>query len=270
MVMENCICVHEQDAGLQFKHTNYRSGRAVVARMRELVLQSIITVANYEYIFAFIFNTAGEVSYEVRATGILSTVPIDASLKDSPIYGTIVHPGVLAQHHQHIFSLRIDPAIDGFGNKVAYEEAFPMESSDPLNVFGIGYFTRETSVDVEGGFLESPQTNRVFKIQNPKNLNKVNNKPVAYKIQAPPFQKLLASEGSLNFKRAEFADKAVYVTKYQDWEYYAAGRYTNQSRGGHGVRNWVERGNQFDLEQGDDVVVWVQFGINHIPRIEDL
>ncbi|KAF3931823.1 hypothetical protein ABW19_dt0201389 [Dactylella cylindrospora] len=269
IMMDNCICVHEQDAGIQFKHTNYRSGRAVISRMRELVLQSIITVANYEYIFAFIFNTAGELSYEVRATGILSTAPIDATIKDSPGYGTIVHPGVLAQHHQHIFSLRIDPAIDGFGNKVVYEEAQPMDPKDPFNPFGNGYYTTETPVDVEGGFLEAPQNNRVFKIQNPKNINPINNKPVGFKIQAPPFQKLLSHEDSFNFKRAEFADKAVYVTKYNDWEYFAAGQYTNQSKGGHGVREWVKRGTKFDLENGDDVVVWVQFGINHIPRIED-
>ncbi|EPS45779.1 hypothetical protein H072_166 [Dactylellina haptotyla CBS 200.50] len=269
MVMENCICVHEQDAGIQFKHMNYRTGRSVLSRMRELVLQSIITVANYEYIFAFIFNTAGEVSYEVRATGILSTAPIDQSIKDSPNFGTIVHPGVLAQHHQHIFSLRIDPAIDGFGNKVIYEEAQAMDPKDPSNPFGTGYYISETSVDTEAGFLEAPQNNRVFKIQNPKNRNPINNKAVGYKIQAPPFQKLLASEGSYHFKRAEFADKAVYVTKYNDWEYFAAGQYTNQSRGGHGVREWCKRETKLDVEQGDDVVVWVQFGINHIPRIED-
>ncbi|KAF3228362.1 hypothetical protein TWF106_007394 [Orbilia oligospora] len=269
IVMENCICVHEQDAGIQFKHMNYRTGNSVISRMRELVLQSIITVANYEYIFAFIFNTAGELSYEVRATGILSTAPLDPEIKDCPNFGTIVHPGVLAAHHQHIFSLRIDPAIDGFGNKVIYEEAKPMERDDPFNPFGTGYYITETKVESEGGFLESPENNRIFKIQNPKHRNPVNNKPVGYKIQAPPFQKLLASPDSYHFKRAEFADKAVYVTKYKDWELYAAGMYTNQSRGGHGIREWVKRGTKFDTEEGDDIVVWVQFGINHIPRIED-
>ncbi|EWC46648.1 hypothetical protein DRE_04135 [Drechslerella stenobrocha 248] len=269
MMMNNCICVHEQDGGIQFKHTNYRTGKAVISRMREFVLQSIITVANYEYIFAFIFNTAGDLTYEVKATGILSTVPIDQSISDCPPFGTIVHPGALAQHHQHIFSLRIDPAIDGFGNKIIYEEAKPMDPEDPKNPFGVGYFVQQTTVDTEGGFLEAPENSRVFKIQNPKHINPVNNKPVGYKIQAPPFQKLLATEGSWHFKRAEFADKAVYVTKYKDWELFAAGDYTNQSRGGHGIREWCKRGSKFDTEQGDDVVVWVQFGINHIPRIED-
>lgn len=103
--MPNVICVHEQDNGIGWKHTNYRTGRAAVVRNRELVVQSIITVANYEYIMAFMFNQAGEVTYEVRATGVLSTQPIDEGIEVP--FGTVVHPGVLAVHHQHIFSLRV-------------------------------------------------------------------------------------------------------------------------------------------------------------------
>jgi len=91
MNMPNVVCIHEQDGGIGWKHTNYRTGRASVVRNRELVLQSIITVANYEYILMFVFNQAGELHYEVRATGILSTQPIDEGV-DVP-FGTVVHPG---------------------------------------------------------------------------------------------------------------------------------------------------------------------------------
>ena len=46
--MPNVVCIHEQDNGISWKHTNYRTGRAAIARNRELVAQSICTVANYE------------------------------------------------------------------------------------------------------------------------------------------------------------------------------------------------------------------------------
>lgn len=45
------ICLHEQDNGIGWKHTNWRTGRAVSTRRRELVVQFIITLANYDYIF---------------------------------------------------------------------------------------------------------------------------------------------------------------------------------------------------------------------------
>jgi primary-amine oxidase len=163
--MPNVICVHEQDAGIGWKHTwddlenisklrtdcfsNYRTGRAAVVRSRELVLQSIITVSNYEYILAFIFNQAGEVTYEIRATGILSTQPIDEGVEVP--WGTVVHPGVLAVHHQHIFSFRVDPMIDGYDNRLVYDEALPMERSE-FNPQGTGYYVQETIVDKSGGY----------------------------------------------------------------------------------------------------------------------
>ncbi|PVH74441.1 hypothetical protein DL98DRAFT_429431 [Cadophora sp. DSE1049] len=261
--MPNCVCIHEQDAGIGWKHTNYRTGRAAVVRNRELVLQSIITVSNYEYILAFQFNQAGEFMYEVRATGILSTQPIDEGI--SVPWGTVVHPGVLAAHHQHIFSLRVDPMIDGPLNRVVFDEAHPMPRSD-FNPHGVGYTVSETPITTSGGYDLDWDVNRIFKIQNAAVKNPVNGKSVAYKIMAPPFQKMLADKESFHYKRAEFADHNIYVTSYKDGELYAGGKYTNQSRGGTGVRSFADRK---DNVLDDDIVVWVQFGINHVPRIED-
>ncbi|KAL2428561.1 Copper amine oxidase 1 [Exophiala dermatitidis] len=265
--MENCVCIHEQDAGIGWKHTNYRTGRAAVVRNRELVLQSIITVSNYEYILAFMFNQAGEVIYEVRATGILSTQPIDHELDKVGVpFGTVVHPGVLAVHHQHIFSLRIDPMLEGHENRLVYDEAHAMPLDKEWNPHGVGYTVSETVVEKAGGLDIDVDANRVFKIQNPRVLNPVNGKPVAYKIHVPPFQKMLAHPSSFHFKRAEFADHNIYVTTHRDRELYAGGWYTNQSRGGTGVRSFAARN---DSVKDTDIVVWVQFGINHVPRIED-
>jgi len=256
--MPNVVCIHEQDGGIGWKHTNYRTGRAAVVRNRELVLQSIITVANYEYILAFMFNQAGEMTYEVRATGILSTQPIDEGLEVP--WGTVIHPGVLATHHQHIFSLRVDPMIDGHANRLVYDEAHPMPRSD-FNPHGTGYYTTETIVDKSGGYDIDYAANRTFKIQNAGVRNPINGKPVAYKIHAPPFQKMLSDSESFNHKRAEFSDKSIYAVKYRDDELYAGGKYTNQSRGGTGVRTWANRG---DNIKDEDLVVFIQFGINHV------
>lgn len=265
--LENCICLHEQDNGIGWKHTNYRTGRAAIVRNREFVVQSIITVSNYEYILAFIFNQAGELSYEVRATGILSTQPIDRELDKVGVpFGTVVHPGVLAAHHQHIFSLRIDPMLEGHNNRLVYDEAHAMPLSETSNPYGVGYEVIETLVEHSTGLDLNPDTNRVFKIQNESVRNPINGKPVGYKIQVPPFQKMLAHPSSFHYKRAEFADKNIYVTKYAERELYSAGWYTIQSRGGSGVRSWAARR---DPVVDTDIVVWVQFGINHVPRIED-
>jgi len=266
--MPNVICVHEQDNGLLWKHTNYRTDRACVVRNRELVLQTILTVSNYEYILMFIFNTAGDVTYEVRATGILSTQPVDVSLTKTPHpFGTVVHPGVLATYHQHFFSLRVDPMIDGRGNQIVYDDAVAIPRDPSLNPHGTGYIVERTPITRSGGYELDSSRGRTFKIINPSVRNPVNGAAVGYKVHVPPMQPMLADKDSYHFKRAEFADKSIYVTAHRDGELFAGGEYTNQSRGGTGVRSWANRGDE--LGEKGDPVLWVQFGINHIPRIED-
>jgi primary-amine oxidase len=48
-VNKNVVCLHEQDNGIGWKHTNYRTQRAVVSRSRELVLQCIITLGKVTF-----------------------------------------------------------------------------------------------------------------------------------------------------------------------------------------------------------------------------
>lgn len=145
-------------------NTNYRTNNAVVTRPRVLVLQTIITVGNYEYIFAFQFTQDASINYEVRATGILSTAPIN--LGDSVPYGTLVAPGVMAPYHQHLFSLRIDPAIDGYRNSLVVEESHPMPVDDPKvhNPFGVGYTTVQETIGTETPLDTDVSKGRIFKI----------------------------------------------------------------------------------------------------------
>jgi primary-amine oxidase len=66
--------------------------------------------------------------------------------------------------------------------------------------------------------------------------------------------------------KSRFADHSVYVTKYREDELFSGGQYTNQSQGGLGVRSWAARN---DNVAEEDIVLWIQFGLQHIPRVED-
>ena len=95
-------------------------------------------MANYEYIINLKFVTDGSIDIEVRATGILSTMPIDENVKVP--WGTIVGPNVMAAYHQHILGFRIDPAVDGHMNSVVYDDAIKLPR-DEFNPYGIGFVT---------------------------------------------------------------------------------------------------------------------------------
>lgn len=262
---KNVVCIHEQDNGIGWKHTNFRTNRAVVTRARELVVQFIITLANYEYIFAYKFSQAGDVTFETRATGIVSVVNIDPG-KTSP-WGKIVSPGALAQNHQHIFALRIDPAIDGHRNTIIKEESLPIPMSPDLNPWGNGYQVLSTPIKTSTHLDASPQTNLTIKITNPHNINPISRTPVAYKFIPSATQLLLADPNSIVAKRAQFAQHHLWVTSYKDNEFFAGGRYTSQSQEEiEGVADAVARK---DNVQDTDVVIYSVFGLTHNPRVED-
>lgn len=263
-VIPNTICMHEQDNGILYKHVNYRTNNAVVARKREFVVQTIATVANYEYVINVKFAVDGNIDIETRATGILSTMPIDENVKVP--WGTIVGPNVMAAYHQHILSFRIDPAIDGHKNTVVYDDVVKLPTHPVKNPFGIGFVTDRKYVEKAGSVDQSPFTNRTYKIINENVINPISKTPVGYKVEIPPRQMILADQDSFNVKRAKFATEAVWVTKYNDHQLFAAGEFTNQSQRDTGLGEWA---NGVDPVRNEDIVVWATLGFTHIPRVED-
>ena len=268
--LKNVICLHEKDPGILHKHTNYRNGEVTVVRNLQLAVQMICTLSNYEYIFAWILDLAGGIEFETRATGIVSTIPIDNENGLTVPWSTNVGPNISAPNHQHIFSLRIDPAIDGFKNTVVYEINVPLSTSVHRNKvsdsFGVGYVA-ETTVLEKSCFAENDaEKGRVFKIRKDNVINSISCAPVAYKIQTVSSPKMLMSPTSYNRRRAQYSQHPVWVTRYQDGELYAAGEYTNQSKSSDGVEKWAARG---DNVRNEDVVFWHTFNLTHNPRTED-
>lgn len=267
--------MHEIDDGIGWKHTDNATKTVSIVRARILVLQTIITVGNYEYIFMWHFDQAAGLHYRIQATGILSTVPIERGAQVP--WGTNVNEGVMAPYHQHVFSLRIDPAIDGDKNTFVEEDAVPMPFDDE-NADGVGYITTRRPFTTSGHSAAQP--NRVHKIINKSVMNRVSGRPVGYAIHSPQKEMLLAHAQSWHGRRAKFAKQPYWVTSYRDGELYAAGDYTYQSipddiplEGGANVPTgkgdlaaWAGRGDKVDDE---DIVVWHSVSLTHNPRVED-
>lgn len=100
--------------------------------------------------------------------------------------------------------------------------------------------------------------------------NPVNDGPVGYQIVPHPSQMTLAHPDSFHAKRSEFGAHALWVTRYQDGELYAAGRHTMQSAGSEGIASWIKsRETEESSVRNQDIVLWHTFGTTHNPRIED-
>lgn len=86
----------------------------------------------YRYLFNWYFQQDGTIEYEIKLTGELSTNMLSQG-EVEPEFGTLVAPGVNAQHHQHMFCARLDMAVDDAqgGAALVVAEVRPSCISDP-------------------------------------------------------------------------------------------------------------------------------------------
>jgi primary-amine oxidase len=260
----NAVCLHEEDAGILWKHTDWRLEAAEVRRSRRLVVSFIATVGNYEYGFYWHFYQDGALELVVKMTGIISNGAIEDG-RTLP-WGELVAPNVYAPIHQHFFNVRLDPTIDGPRNSV-YEVDTVSDPPGPENPHGNAFRTRPALLARESAAQRTiePRAARFWRIANPSSRNRVGGM-TAYRLM--PGENVLpfaASDASV-CKRAAFATRHLWVTRYDPAERYAAGDYPNQHAGGAGLPAYCAADRPLDDEE---VVVWYTFGAHHIVRPED-
>ncbi|EXJ80548.1 primary-amine oxidase [Capronia coronata CBS 617.96] len=271
--IKNAICIHEEDNGILFKHTDFRDDSIIVTRARKLIISQIFTAANYEYCVYWIFHQDGTIQLEIKLTGILNTYAMNPG-EDTKGWGTEVYPGVNAHNHQHLFCLRIDPNIDGPKNTIFQVDAAqgPGEVGSAENFYGNAFYAKKTKYTnpIEAMADYEGSTSRSWDIANESKINPYSHKPVAYKLVSREVPPLLPKKDSLVWKRAGFARHAVHVTKYSDEQLHPAGRHVPQTSGepSMGLPQWINANPQAKIDN-EDIVLWHTFGLTHFPAPED-
>lgn len=263
-LIENCICLHEEDAGLAWKHFDFRSERTEVRRLRRLVISSITTVGNYEYASYWYLYQNGTIEYEMKASGIINTAACKPGTPQK--FGTEVAPGVVGHIHQHVFSARLDMEVDGPGNTVMEcdTHAMPMGPGNPM---GNAFYVEERPLKTE---LEAQRCvdfgkMRYWKIVNPNVTNWVG-KPTGYKLETGSAVQFYTDPEGPSGRRAGFAYKHLWVTPFHPDERFPAGDFVNLSKGGEGLPTWTKQDRPVE---NTDLVLWHSFGLHHLPRPED-
>lgn len=264
VVVPNAICLHEEDAGMLWKHTDFRTGNVEVRRARVLVISSIVTVGNYEYGFYWYLHQDGTISSEVKATGIVATQAIPDGV--TPEFGKLLAPNLGGIHHQHVFCVRLDLDVDGERNEIheVHSEAVPM---GPENPSGNAWRTVRTQLTSELAAQRQidPFSARGWLIVNPERRNHVG-EPVAYRLVPGDNTVPFSSPDSFVRRRAAFMDHHLWVTPFADDERYPAGEYPYQHRGGDGLPAWTAADRSLE---DTDLVVWYTMIHHHVPRPED-
>ncbi len=262
--IKNAVCMHEEDFGLLWKHTDVKTGKMRAVRSRRLVISSICTIGNYVYGFFWYFYQDGTIGVEVKATGI--PFPTGIAPGETPKYGALVAPGIQSHMHQHTFSFRFDMNVDGAENSVR-EVEFEAAPQGPENPYGNAITIHDNPLKSESEAARELNlaSGRYWKVTNEGSKNGLGN-PVAYKL-APGSNALpLLDPEAPVAKRAGFMFKHFWATAFDPKERYPAGWYPNQSGPGEGLPDWIKADRSLE---NSDIVTWYTLSFNHLPRPED-
>jgi len=262
--LSQVVCMHEEDYGVLWKHTDAHTQRSEVRRSRRLVVSSFFTIGNYDYGIFWYLYLDGTIEFEAKLTGTLYLKAIPEGEKTP--YGSLVAPGVNGMIHEHYFNVRLDMSVDGDVNTVVEMQADRV-SAGPENPHGNAHGVSQTVItsEQEGARNTAPKDSRFWKVENRGRSNRLGWHP-AYKLMPGPNVAPMHQPGSPFMRRAGFVAHDLWVTAYDPDELHAPGQYISQNEGGPGLPEWMQKDrNLVDT----DVVLWHTVGVLHLPRPED-
>jgi primary-amine oxidase len=238
----------------------------------QLVVRMAAAIGNYDYLFDWIFNDAAEIEVRVGATGIDALKGVASRRMDDPTaaddthYGTLVAPNLVATNHDHYFNFRLDLDVDGPTNSVNRDVYRPVKLPADSARRSIYVVDRQIAGTETSATVDTHHDPVRLRVINERRTNSVGN-PASYEVLALNHAQLMLDPDDWPARRAAFLRHDAWVTPYEADERYAGGQYVLGSHGDDGLAVWASRNRPI---RNTDVVVWVNLGMHHLTRAEDL
>ncbi|XP_030524718.1 primary amine oxidase [Rhodamnia argentea] len=275
-VRSDMVCIYESYAGdVGWRHAESPITGMEIREVRPkvtLVVRMAASVANYDYIVDWEFQTDGLIRVKVGLSGILmvkgsSYSNIDDIPGQEDLYGTLLSENVIGVIHDHYVTFHLDMDVDGADNSfvnvnIQKQETSPEESprrSYLKAVRNVAKTEKDAQVKLK---LYDPSE---FHVVNPNKKTRVGN-PIGYKIVPAGTAASLLAHDDPPQKRAAFTNNQIWVTPYNRTEQWAGGLFSYQSQGEDTLAVWSNRDRPIENK---DIVVWYTLGFHHIPCQED-
>ena len=175
-------------------------------------------------------------------------------------------PNLVAVNHDHYFNFRLDLDVDGSGNSFNQDIYRPVTLPADSPRRSIYVVEPKIAASEKAAELDTGHEPSKFRVMNESQTNDVGN-AVSYEVLVANHAKLLLDPDDWPAKRAGFLQHDIWVTPYAPSERYAGGEYMFQSTGSDGLPVWTARDRPI---RNQDIVVWVNMGMHHLTRAEDL
>ncbi|KAH6837756.1 Copper amine oxidase family protein [Perilla frutescens var. hirtella] len=275
-VRSSMVCVFESYAGdVAWRHSESPITGMEIREVRPkvtLVVRMAASVANYDYIIDWEFQTDGLIRIKVGLSGILMIKGTTYSNTNQvnnqeDLYGTLLSENVIGVIHDHYITFYLDMDVDGSNNSfvkvnLQREYASPAESprmSYLKAVRKVAKTEKDAQVKIQ---LYDPSE---FHVMNPTKKTRVGN-PVGYKVVPGGTAANLLDLNDPPQTRGAFTNNQIWVTPYNASEQWAGGLFVYQSHGDDTLQVWSNRDRAIDNK---DIVVWYTLGFHHVPCQED-
>lgn len=263
----NAICLFENDP--QYPISRHISADYVsVTKNVNLVLRSVATVGNYDYMFEYEFHLDGSIHVTVRASGYIQ----GAYYAHNEEYGFQIHDALSGDMHDHVINYKVDLDVLGTKNSLMRQEVVPATvqyawSPTPRNTMKV----RRSFVDNEkDGKIDWNYNSAVTYAVVNKDEKNAYGEYRGYQV-APASGSVihLTVRNSTDLgSSANWATNHLYALQRHDTEPRSAYAYNNQDTRSPAV-DFGQFFNGESLDQ-EDIVLYFNLGMHHVPQTADL
>ncbi|NXU35306.1 AOC3 oxidase, partial [Drymodes brunneopygia] len=262
-----CIFEHNLGSPLRRHYSNLQSLYYGGLVNSALVIRSIATVGNYDYVWDFIFYQNGALEGKVQATGYPSSSFLHG---DGLRYGNRLWEHTLGTIHTHFVNYKVDLDVGGVKNSlVAHDMAFEMTRApwSPEQQIERPRLTKKVlDTEDQAAFrLHSKMPRYIYFAANSK--NKWGHQR-GYRIQITSFAGDHVPEASSMERAISWARYQLAVTQRKEEEPTSTSIY-NQNDPWTPTVAFADFINNESITN-EDLVAWITAGFLHIPHSEDI
>eukprot|EP00746_Dinoflagellata_sp_MGD_P148109 gnl/MRDRNA2_/MRDRNA2_80371_c0_seq1.p1 gnl/MRDRNA2_/MRDRNA2_80371_c0~~gnl/MRDRNA2_/MRDRNA2_80371_c0_seq1.p1 ORF type:complete len:791 (-),score=120.77 gnl/MRDRNA2_/MRDRNA2_80371_c0_seq1:261-2633(-) len=272
-----CVFDFEEDHTI-WRHMQNSDQTVTGLVRRTVVIRSVATVGNYDYLLDVSLREDGEIEVHTRFAGYIESRYFNKDVNpEEEKYSTIIHPGLAGPVHSHLVSWKADFDIAGARSnalKVTKVKTSSLQDKGLAGPLSTKYL-EHSIVEKEGPgvstFVANPKTPGVWSIVDRNSVSAAGN-PRGYAVTLASFATLQVLPDDHPFTRSQpFTKYHLAVTKHHDDEYRVNSPYDlydawDPSQTQNLDRFLADEESLLD----EDLVAWIGVGKEHITRQEDL
>ncbi|CAH1263694.1 AOC1 [Branchiostoma lanceolatum] len=270
---KNAVCIFELNTGIPLRRhyeSDFQGGYQFYGGMVDnvLVVRTIATVFNYDYVLDFIFHQNGVLEVKTSLTGyIMSTF----FTQDEAPYGYKMWQNAIGNAHHHIINLKVDMDVGGVENRYETVDFVRANITNPLYPDLYHIHTRAQrnpkTTEREAVLHYNFDHPKYYNFYNQAKSNSYGIKK-GYRIQInAPTKELVPREWG-PMRGAAWADYQMAVTRRKESEPASSSLY-NQNDPYDPVVDFDTFLDDDENIVDQDLVAWVTMGTHHVPHTED-